>query len=133
MPQKLQGKNIKWWVRTGSFVTLFVFILVFSYDKMSFLVKGVEIKATISHGTNSSIISINGNAKNAIHLTLNGREIFIEKDGTFKEPIALLPGFSVVTLLAQDKFGKTDEKKFEVMYQESTGSLAWNNIINNTN
>ena len=133
MTQKLQGKSMKWWVRTGSFLTLFVFIVVFSYDKMSFLVKGVEIEANISHDDNSSIVSIKGNAENAIHLTLNGREIFIEKDGTFREPIALLHGFSVVTLSAKDKFGKTDEKKFEVMYEESTGAVAIGNTNINTN
>jgi hypothetical protein len=133
MTKKLQEKSIKWWVRTGSFLTLFVFIVVFSYDKMSFLVKGVKIEANISHDNNSSIVSIKGNAEKAIHLTLNGREIFIEKDGTFREPIALLPGFSVVTLLAEDKFGKTDEKKFEVMYEESTGAVAIGNAIINTN
>jgi hypothetical protein len=30
----------------------------------------------------------------------------------------LSPGISVVTLSAVDKFGKTSEKKFEVVYKE---------------
>ena len=81
----------------------------------------------------SSMVFIKGNAKNAIYLSLNGREIFIEKDGAFTEPIALLPGFGVVTLTAQDKFGKTAEKKFEIVYEESAGSVALGNPNINTN
>jgi hypothetical protein len=67
---------------------------------------------------------------NAIYLSLNGREIYIDKDGTFTEPVALLPGLSVVTLDAQDKFGKTFEKKFEVVYEETTKVAIVNEIIN---
>jgi len=129
----MQRKSIKSWIGVGACVILFGIIGTFTYEKMSFLMKGVQITAEMRHEDHSSIVSIKGNAKNATYLTLNGREIFIEKDGTFTEPIALLPGFSVVTLSAQDKFGKIAEKKFEVMYQESTGSVAFGNQIININ
>jgi hypothetical protein len=131
--QRLKLKNIKGWIGIGLFIMLFGVIGTFSYEKMSFLLNGVEIKAEMNHDSNSSVVSIKGNAKNAILLTLNGREIFIEKDGTFTEPIALLPGFSVVTLNAEDKFGKTSEKKFEVMYEEGEGRVAIGNPNINTN
>ena len=74
-----------------------------------------------------------GKAKNATYISLNGREIFIDKDGNFTENIALLPGLSVITLSAEDKFGHVDEKKLEVMYQESTGVVAIGNTIINMN
>lgn len=112
---------------------LFGIIGTFTYDKMSFLIKGVKIEASIDKEGDSSMVFIKGNAKNAIYLSLNGREIFIEKDGAFREPIALLPGFGVVTLTAQDKFGKSAEKKFEVVYEERTGGVAIGNTNINTN
>lgn len=129
----MQRKNIKSWIGIGLCIMLFGIIGTFTYDKMSFLIKGVKIEASIDKEGDSSMVFIKGNAKNAIYLSLNGREIFIEKDGAFREPIALLPGFGVVTLTAQDKFGKSAEKKFEVVYEERTGGVAIGNTNINTN
>jgi len=117
--KEIKSKNIKWWIGLVSCTMLFVFIGGFAFMKMEFIFKGVQIEANINRD-NSSIAEIKGNAKNATHISLNGREIFINKEGFFTEPIALLPGFSVMTLEAQDKFGNRAEKKFEVVYKENS-------------
>ena len=100
---------------------------------MSFIVKGVKILAEIEQGPNEKITEVKGNAKNAIFLSLNGREIFIEKDGNFKENISTLPGYGVVMLVARDKFGNVAEKKFEVVGEQGAESIAFDNkeVINN--
>lgn len=128
--QNLNKKNMKWWVSRVSISMLFLLIGIFAYMKMDFIVHGVEIFANVENTESPSIVQIKGNAKNAVYISLNGREIYIDKDGSFTEPVALLPGLSVVTLDAQDKFGKSSEKKFEVMYKESTGIAVANEIIN---
>ncbi len=129
----IENKSIKWWLGTVSCIILFVFIGTFAYMKMDFLWKGVNISVSVDHSDDSSIVKINGKAKNAIHLSLNGREIYIDKDGSFTEPVALLPGLSVMTINAKDKFGKTSEKKIELMYQENTGVFAYSEIKINRN
>lgn len=116
-----------------SFLTLFIFIGIFAFMKMSFVLRGVQIIAQVNKNNDSSIVEIQGNAKNATHLKLNGREIFIEKDGTFKESVALLPGLSVIGIEASDKFGKTKEKKFEIVYEGSAPSVALIEKVINTN
>ena len=123
----IKKKNIKWWLGITSCVMLFSIIGIFAYMKMSFLVNGVQIKANIEHSENTSLARVVGTAKNATHISLNGREIFIDKDGSFSEPIALIPGFSVVTIDAIDKFGKNKEKKFQLVYKEGTPSVAFKN------
>lgn len=128
--QKFKDKNIKWWLSKVSFIVFFIVIGIFAYTKMDFIFYGVDVKASINQNENSRIVEIKGNAKNANHLSLNGREIFIDKDGSFSEPLALLPGLSIVTINAEDKFGKTKEKKFEVIYEENTGVAIANEIIN---
>ncbi len=128
-----KNKNVKWWVGTVLCTVLFLTILSFSYFKMDFLWKGVQIIASIDRNDTSPLIEIKGKAKNATYLSLNGREIFINKEGEFSEKVALIPGLSVVTIDAQDKFGKSAEKKFEVMYEESTGAVALGDITINTN
>ena len=121
----IKNKNIKWWLGLGSCTLLFVFIGVFGFMKMSFLWKGVQIIANMEKNT-ATLTQVKGNAKNATYLSLNGREIFVDKEGNFSEQIALIPGLSVVTLEASDKFGKSAEKKFEVVYKENTGMVAYN-------
>jgi hypothetical protein len=122
----IKNKSIKWWLGMSLCVLLFAVIATFAYIKMSFLMKGVQIEATIDHDSSSSLVKVKGMASNAVYLSLNGREIFIDKDGSFLEIISLLPGLGVINLEAKDKFGNTANKKFEVMYKENTGAIAFN-------
>lgn len=131
--QKIKNKSIKWWLGVGSCALLFMLIGIFTYMKMDFLFRGVKITASINKSEVSPLVKVLGKAKNATYISLNGREIFIDKDGNFSENMALLPGLSIITLSAEDKFGHTDEKKLEVMYQQNTGVVAIGNTIINTN
>jgi hypothetical protein len=115
--QIIKNKNIKWWIGFSSFSLLFLVIFVFAYSKMHFLMSGVQIKASIQYKDGSSVVEVNGQAEKAIHLSLNGREIFVDKNGSFTELISLLPGYDIITLDAKDKFGNTAIKKFEVYYK----------------
>jgi len=128
----IKNKNIKWWVGTVSCIILFLVIGIFGYEKMSFLFNGVKIEASIEKNSDSSLATIKGVASKATYISINGREIFITKSGDFSESVVLLPGFSVVTINARDKFGKTALKKFEVVTEENSSSFAFKNgeIVN---
>ncbi len=121
----IKNKNMKWWVGAISCIALFLIIGIFSYEKMSFVFKGIKIDATIEKRGDSSLAVIKGVASKATYISLNGREIFINKNGDFSESVILLPGFSVVTINARDKFGKTAEKKFEVVVEKSSDAFAF--------
>jgi hypothetical protein len=125
--RNIKNKSIKWWIGIVSCVALFAVIGIFSYEKMCFIFKGVKIEATIEQAKDSSLVEVSGKASKATYITLNGREIFVDKEGNFSESIAVLPGFSVVTLNAKDKFGKTAEKKFEMVYDGDAKSFAYIN------
>ncbi len=116
-----------------SCMMLFVLIGVFTYIKMSFLIKGVQIIANIEHREDTSVIIVRGVAKNANFISLNGREIFIDKDGSFSESIALIPGVSVVTINTEDKFGKSNVWKKQIVYKGGIPSVAFKNQIININ
>jgi len=128
----IKNNNIKWWIGRSACIALFAIIIIFGYEKMSFIFNGVEIKATLEKKENSSMVMIKGIAEKAIYITLNGREIFIDKNGNFSETIAILPGFSIITLNARDKFGKTAEKRFEIVKEKNAEAIAFkgNDIIN---
>lgn len=69
------------------------------------------------------ILDITGTAPRATILSINGREIFINKTGAFTEKILLPNGYNIITVAAIDKFGNQKEKVYRV-YHESTESLA---------
>lgn len=118
----VKDKNIKWWIGIASCMVLFVIIGVFTYMKMSFLWEGVQIVASIEKVGSSSLARVSGYAKNATFISLNGREIFIDKDGKFSEAISLISGFSVVTIKVEDKFGKSKEWKEQLVFYDERGA-----------
>lgn len=124
MIRDLKEKNIKWWIGTGSCLLLFVFIGIFVYAKMNFIWRGVQIVAELERTEDSKVVTIRGKAEKATLLTINGKEIFIDQDGNFKEVVSPLPGYSVITLFAKDKFGKTAEKKFELYTNDNEEKIV---------
>ncbi len=107
----IKNRSIGWWMGIILSVLLLMGIGIFGYIKMNFLVKGIVIKTEIIRDEDPSLIEIKGNAMNAIHLKINGREIFIDKKGNFSEMVYLLPGLSILSLNAVDQFGKLTNKE----------------------
>jgi len=110
-----RNKNLRWWIGGLLLAILVGGIATFAYFKMDPLWKGVTIETRIDRQTNSNIIWVHGNAKDATYISLNGREIYIDKKGNFSEAVDLIPGLSVITLKARDRFGKVTEKKFNLV------------------
>src|SRR3989344_5215011 len=97
----------------------FILIIIYAFWGSHHLIFGVKIKnVNITDGAKvaNSIQEITGNARKAINLTLNGREISIDETGNFTETIALLPGYNIINIKAQDKFGNVDEKNYKLIY-----------------
>ena len=97
----------------------FLFIIVYAFFRSHDLIFGVKIKnVDIVDGAvfTDSVLQVTGNAKNAINLTLNGREISIDQEGNFNEVVALLLGYNVISIKAIDKFGYGDEKNYKLIY-----------------
>ena len=102
------------------FSIFFVLIIVYAFFRSHDLIFGVKIKdVNIIDGAKvtESITKISGNAKNAVNLTLDGREISVDQEGNFDETFALLKGYNVITITAKDKFGYVDEKDYKLMYE----------------
>jgi len=113
------NKDAKKIVKIASLSVFFLFMIVFAFINSRELLFGVKIKnVNIVDGSKitTNTIDITGTAKNAINLTLNGREISIDKSGNFDETIALSAGYNIVTIRARDKFGNVDEKDYKLIY-----------------
>ncbi len=51
-------------------------------------------------------ITLAGTTKNIVSLTLNGRSIFTDEKGSFENMLVLEDGYTIMTLRAEDKYGR---------------------------
>ena len=113
------NQNVKKIIKIGGFAVFFILIVIYGILGAKDLIFGVKIKnVNLSDGATftENIIKLTGTAKNAINLTLNGREISVDQSGNFNETIALLSGYNVINIKAKDKFGYIDEKNYKLIY-----------------
>lgn len=113
-------------IKVAVFSIFFLFIIFYGFSRSTDLLFGVKIKNVNINGAplhsgdvvKEGILQITGNAKNALNLTLNGREISIDQAGEFSETVALLSGYNIVSIKAADKFGYVDEKNYKLIFVE---------------
>ncbi len=106
-------------VQYSSLILFFLLIVVYAFFRSRDLIFGVKIKnVNIVDGSTmtDSVLHVSGEAKNAIKLTLNGREITVDEGGNWNETIALLSGYNVINVTAKDKFGYVDEKNYKLIH-----------------
>ena len=99
---------------------LFLIILTLVFFNSRELISGVKIRnLSITDGmkVSNSILKVSGVAKNATKITLDDREISMDQKGNFNETISLFPGYNIVKIYAQDKFGNIDEKNYKLIYE----------------
>jgi len=108
-------------IRIGLLVLLGVVILAYTVFQAEKLIRGpvIQIYSPQNGSTYSkALIEIEGLARNISHINLNGRKIFTDKNGYFKEKLLLSPGYNIIKLDAEDKFKQYDEKVLEVILKE---------------
>lgn len=116
------GRNLKLILGSAVFIFMFLAIGGYAYLKSREFIMGPRITINSpENGTSfsSALITIEGNAQNISHITLNDSPIFIDSQGRFSEKLLLLPGYNIITLKAEDRFGKKTEKALELVYQMS--------------
>lgn len=100
---------------------LFVCALGYGLFEARTIVYGPNIilaaeKATVSE----RIVLVQGQAERITELRINGRVVSVTEDGIFGENIALTEGYNRILIAATDKFGRTEEKVLELVYQPLT-------------
>ena len=97
-----------------------VFIIGYSLYEAKKLVTGPNITLTypLNGATVSdSLLPITGIAKNTTNISLNDKKIYVDEKGNFNEQVLLSYGYNVVSVKAEDKFGRSTEKTLEVIYK----------------
>lgn len=117
----LMNRNALSVIRISAIVLLGLVIVAYSLFQAWKLISGPVISVySPQNGASFSqtLIEITGRVKNVAYLNLDGRRIFTDKTGLFREQLLLSPGYNIIKLDAKDKFGAYTEKKLEVVLKE---------------
>jgi hypothetical protein len=78
----------------------------------------IKIHAPLNGASfNNSLIKIKGIAKNISYISMNDRQIFTNENGEFGEKLLLSDGYNIITIKAEDRFGRKTESKLELIYK----------------
>lgn len=114
--------NFQLWSRAtiGVVISLLIIgaILLYIIFQTRFLLIGPFLELTIEPPAVSSerFVTITGKTANITYISLNGRQIFTDQNGIFSEEIMLENGYTIATVAASDRFGRTREISREFMY-----------------
>lgn len=102
-------------LRLGLGVTLALLVLtaIVGYIgfQARFLILGPQITVSekLPMTTASSTVNLAGSTANITRLHLNGRQIFTDQEGYFNELVALTPGVNIITVSAEDRYGRVTQ------------------------
>jgi hypothetical protein len=64
------------------------------------------------------LVTLKGVATNITFISLNNRQIFVDKNGEFIEQLLLSPGYNLWSIDVKDKFGRVVSKRIQLVYKE---------------
>lgn len=101
------------------FILAFVAIVAVSYFlfQARFMVAGPMVEIISPKNGSlvaSSLVSIEGRAKNIAWISLNGRQIYTDESGLWSESLVVPPGTNIVTVKTRDRFGREAEKSIKI-------------------
>ena len=120
MPESI-AYNFKKILLTTIGIGLFVVIGIYTVMKMKDVIWGVQVtvRGVIDGETvTEPKITLEGNARNIEVLTINDRVVGGSEDGEFRDSLILSPGYNVVSIKGDDKFGKHISQQYRVVYKK---------------
>jgi len=90
----------------ASIILVFIGYAVF---QARFLLTGPTVTFVDPPGTiqTQRQITLKGTAQNIVYISLNGRQIYTDKTGYFKEDLILENGYTIATVSVRDRYGRT--------------------------
>jgi len=85
-----------------------------------YLISGPEVSVNQQLETiqNDRVVQLEGNAGNVTKLSLNGYPITIDESGYFHQGVVLENGYTIVSIDAEDRYGRTSHWEKGFVYQE---------------
>ncbi|OGD66997.1 hypothetical protein A2442_02585 [Candidatus Campbellbacteria bacterium RIFOXYC2_FULL_35_25] len=109
-------------LKYGIVAAVVIVVLSYAFYQTRNIIKGGVI--TIDYPTSGmtlkeSLVEIRGTIKNASYITMNGRQIFVDEEGNFKEKLLLSEGYNITEIEIQDRFERIKKEVLELIYEPS--------------
>lgn len=94
-------------------------ILAYSAYQMYGITSGPKLvikSPTPNSAVHSPLVEIAGQAKRISRIYLDDNQIFTDEKGQFQEKLLLAPGYTIIKLRVQDRFGRQAEERFGLVY-----------------
>lgn len=104
----------------GVFILFLILVVWFFYWQISFLIRAPELEVSqplTDITVKEEVFEIIGKTNSSAYLTVNGQEVYIDKEGGFKNLIELSEGVNIIEIQAQNRFNKTNEIIRRIIYQ----------------
>lgn len=113
----LRSRKERLW-RLAFFSVAATIIILYAFSRTINFLRGpsviIDRPADNEYISNANTV-IEGRANYVSLLTLNGREIFTDEKGNFRERLPLLAGYNIITVRATDKFGRIITKTIHLV------------------
>lgn len=63
----------------------------------------------------STTVTVIGQASRVNSLSMNGKTVFIDEAGNFKETLLVFPGMNIITFTAHDQFGRIENRQLQLI------------------
>jgi len=101
------------------FILFFILVGIYFYWEIGFLIKPPELEVNqppTDITLKEEIFEIIGKTDPSAYLTVNGKEVYIDKEGSFKTEISLSEGLNIIKIEAKNRFGKTNQIIRRIIY-----------------
>lgn len=103
----------------GALITSGILLLgLYILWQARFLLEGptVVLSPEPNRVSNMRTVTLEGSVRNITSLSLNGRQIFTDPHGHFKEALVLENGYTIATIAATDRYGRVTKLERPFMY-----------------
>lgn len=106
----------------GAVVLIVVLLLSYVAYQARYLIQGPAIELTSEPDIVQSdrFVMLEGTARNIARITLNGRQIFTDETGQFREALVLENGYTIATLTAYDRYGRATNLARPFVYRPAS-------------
>lgn len=119
-------------IKASVIATISLLILGYGLFQARNIISGPDIVLTTpqdGENVTNPLVAVTGSTTNINFISLNDRQIFVDKAGSFSEKLLVPPGYTIIKLEARDKFGRTTRKLIQLNYTSNDKFGITQNII----
>ncbi len=121
-PITIPSVSIERYLKIGFGVLLGVFFLTYAVYQARNLIQGptITLSAEVEIVQSARGLTISGIARNVVVLRMNGKEIYTNERGAFEHTLTLENGYTIMTLEAEDRYGRKTDLTRSFIYKPTT-------------